>query len=73
MRGGRLRQHVRCFYPQYGIERQFLIVVFEPVVEIQGAAEGATFSRETMDTLLATAEASIRQIFEAQRAAVEEG
>jgi ribonuclease PH len=42
-------------------------------VEIQGAAEGATFSRETMDALLATAEVSIRQIFEAQRAAVEEG
>jgi ribonuclease PH len=42
-------------------------------VEVQGAAEGATFSRETLDSMLAMAEASIRQIFEAQRAAVEEG
>ena len=41
-------------------------------VEVQGAAEGATFSRETLDQLLATADASIRQIFEAQKAAVEE-
>jgi len=41
-------------------------------VEVQGAAEGATFPRETLDELLAAAEASIRQIFEAQRAAIEE-
>ena len=42
-------------------------------VEVQGGAEGATFSRETMDSMLACAEGGIRQIFEAQRAAVEEG
>jgi len=42
-------------------------------VEVQGAAEGATFSRTRLDGMLAAAEASIRQIFEAQRAAVEEG
>ena len=42
-------------------------------VEVQGAAEGATFSREMMDQMLSSAEASIRQIFEKQRAAVEEG
>jgi len=42
-------------------------------VEVQGGAEGATFSRETMDKMLASAEDGIRQIFETQRAAVEEG
>ena len=42
-------------------------------VEVQGAAEGATFSREMMDQMLASAEACIRHIFESQRAAVEEG
>lgn len=41
-------------------------------VEVQGAAEGATFSRETLDKMLEAAEASIRRIFEAQKAAVEE-
>jgi ribonuclease PH len=42
-------------------------------VEVQGGAEGATFSRETLESMLACAEGGIRQIFEAQRAAVEEG
>ena len=42
-------------------------------VEVQGGAEGATFSREALDSMLACAEDGIRQIFEAQRTAVEEG
>ncbi len=42
-------------------------------VEVQGTAEGRTFSREAMDRLLALAEGGIRQLFEAQRAAIEAG
>jgi ribonuclease PH len=40
-------------------------------VEIQGAAEGATFGRELLDEMLGLGEAAIRRIFEAQRAALE--
>jgi len=36
-------------------------------VEVQGSAEGATFSRERLDEMLTLGEAGIRQIFEQQR------
>jgi ribonuclease PH len=39
-------------------------------VEIQGAAEGAPFSKEELDKMLELGEAGIRGIFEAQRAAL---
>jgi ribonuclease PH len=41
-------------------------------VEVQGTAEGAPFSREELDQLLALAEGGIRQIHEQQRAYVAE-
>jgi ribonuclease PH len=39
-------------------------------VEIQGTAEGAPFDRAQLDTLLALADGGIRQLFEAQLAAL---
>src|SRR5262252_3464007 len=40
-------------------------------VEVQGTAEGAPFSREEMDTLVALAERGIRELIAQQRAAVQ--
>ena len=40
-------------------------------VEVQGSAEGATFSRKKLDTMLELGTQGIEQIFEAQRAALE--
>ncbi len=39
-------------------------------IEVQGTAEGKTFSKETLDSLLALAEKGIKQLFEAQQAAL---
>jgi len=39
-------------------------------VEVQGTAEGAPFSRASLDELLGLAEGGIRQLFELQRAAL---
>ncbi|NUM56863.1 MAG: ribonuclease PH [Candidatus Hydrogenedentes bacterium] len=39
-------------------------------VEIQGSAEGASFSRETMDRLLAVGEKGMRELFALQRTAL---
>jgi len=41
-------------------------------VEVQGTGESHPFSRETMDELLALSETGIRQLFEAQKAALAE-
>jgi ribonuclease PH len=40
-------------------------------VEVQGTAEGAPFSRDEMDTLVALAASGIRELIAAQRAAVQ--
>jgi ribonuclease PH len=39
-------------------------------IEIQGTAEGAPFSREEMETLLALAEKGINEIIAAQNAVI---
>ena len=39
-------------------------------VELQGTAEGATFSRDEMNALLALADKGIRELIAAQRAAL---
>jgi ribonuclease PH len=39
-------------------------------VEIQGSAEGASFSRETMDELLSIGEKGVRELFAIQRSAL---
>jgi ribonuclease PH len=43
------------------------------LIEVQGTAEGATFDRPELNTMLDLAEAGIRQLFEAQRRALAEG
>ncbi len=40
------------------------------LVEVQGTAEGATFSRQTMDGMLSLAEAGLGQLFALQKKAV---
>ncbi len=40
------------------------------LVELQGTAEGAPFSRKEMDAMLSLAESGIRELIEAQRAAL---
>ena len=42
------------------------------LIEVQGTAEGATFDRSELNTMLDLAEAWIRQLFEAQRQALAE-
>jgi ribonuclease PH len=39
-------------------------------VEIQGTAEGKPFAKETVDSLLALAEKGIKELFQAQKAAL---
>jgi len=41
-------------------------------IEVQGSAEGRTFGRSALDSMLEQGEAAIRRIFEAQRAVLEE-
>jgi ribonuclease PH len=43
------------------------------LIEVQGTAEGTTFDRSELNTMLDLAEAGIRQLFEAQRRALAEG
>ena len=40
-------------------------------IEVQGSAEGAPFSRESLEAMLELGEAAIRRIFEAQKSALE--
>jgi ribonuclease PH len=40
------------------------------LVEVQGTAEGAPFSRKQMDAMLGLAEQGIRQLIAAQKAAL---
>jgi ribonuclease PH len=40
-------------------------------IEVQGSAEGATFSRNQLDEMLAVGETGIKQIFALQKAALE--
>ena len=40
-------------------------------IEVQGSAEGATFSRQQLDGMLAVGETGINHIFALQKAALE--
>ena len=53
-----------------GTDANFVMTDAMRLVEVQGAAEGATFSREELGVLLDLSEAGIRALMEAQRAAV---
>jgi ribonuclease PH len=43
------------------------------LIEVQGTAEGATFNRAALNHMLDLAETGIRELFQAQRAALAEG
>ena len=42
------------------------------LIEVQGTAEAKPFSKETLDTVLALAEKGIKQLFQAQQAAIDQ-
>lgn len=61
-----------CYDEDYNAEVDFNVVMTGQgkFVEIQGTAEGKPFTKETIDSLLALAEKGIKQLFEAQQAAL---
>ncbi|MFA5317519.1 MAG: ribonuclease PH [Dehalococcoidales bacterium] len=61
-----------CYDEDSGAEVDFNVVMTDQgdFVEIQGTAEARPFSREVTNELISLAEKGIRQIFEAQRAAI---
>ncbi len=63
-----------CYDEDFRAAVDFNVVMTEKgdFVEMQGTAEGKPFSRETMDGLVALAERGIKQLFEAQKAALAE-
>ena len=62
-----------CYDEDFNAEVDFNVVMTSQgeFVEIQGAAEGKPFSKETVDSLLSLAGKGIQQLFEAQQAALE--
>jgi len=62
-----------CYDEDSSAEVDFNVVMTDDgnLVEIQGTAEGKPFTKETMDSLLALAEKGIKQLLEAQQAALE--
>ncbi|APX89835.1 ribonuclease PH [Brevirhabdus pacifica] len=55
---------------QAGTDANFVMTGSHGLIEIQGSAEGATFSRTQFDELMNLAEAGITQLVEAQKAAI---
>lgn len=55
---------------QAGTDANFVMTGNHGLIEIQGSAEGATFSRTQFDELLNLAEAGVSQLVEAQKAAI---
>ena len=55
-----------------GVDFNVVMLGTGQLVEVQGTAEGEPFTRRQMDGLVDLAEAGIRQLFEAQRAALAE-
>ena len=53
-----------------GADANFVMTDAGGIVEVQGSAEGATFSRAEFDALLDLAERGTAALVEAQRAAV---
>jgi ribonuclease PH len=50
-----------------GVDANVVMIEPDRLVEVQGTAEHQTFARQELDQLLTLAEASIRQLFAAQR------
>ena len=65
--GGRVLLDM-SYEEDYQAEADFNVVMTDKgeYVEVQGAAEGAPFSRETIDQILSTAGAGIERLFQAQ-------
>jgi len=61
-----------CYEEDYRATADFNVVMTDKgeFVELQGTAEGAPFSKGTIDSLLALAEKGIKQLFEIQKAAL---
>ncbi len=53
-----------------GVDGNFVVTGAGRLVEVQMSAEGATFSREEMDTLLGLADKGVAELVAAQKAAV---
>jgi ribonuclease PH len=62
-----------CYDEDCAAEVDFNVVMTSQgkFVEIQGTAEAKPFTKETIDSLLSLAETAIKQLFEAQQAAIE--
>ncbi len=62
-----------CYDEDYNAEVDFNVVMTSKgeFVEVQGTAEAKPFSKETIDSLLSLAEKGIKQLFQAQQAALE--
>ncbi len=62
-----------CYDEDCNAEVDFNVVMTSKgrFVEIQGTAEGKPFTKETIDSLLSLAEKGIKQLFQAQQAALE--
>ena len=62
-----------CYDEDSNAEVDFNVVMTGDgnLAEIQGTAEGKPFTKETMDALLALAEKGVKQLLEAQQAALE--
>ncbi|MBC8275312.1 MAG: ribonuclease PH [Chloroflexi bacterium] len=63
-----------CYEEDYRAAVDFNVVMTDKgeFVELQGTAEGAPFSKETIDNLLALAEKGIKQLFKIQKVALAE-
>jgi ribonuclease PH len=55
---------------QAGTDANFVMTGALGLVEVQGSAEGATFSRSQLDELMNLAEAGVTRLVEAQKAAI---
>ncbi|MEP5759806.1 MAG: ribonuclease PH [Litoreibacter sp.] len=53
-----------------GTDANFVMTDSKGLVEVQGSAEGATFSRDEMNTLMDLAEKGVSELVETQKAAV---
>lgn len=53
-----------------GTDANFVMTDAMQMIEVQGSAEGATFGRDTLDTLLDLAEKGVGELVDAQKSAV---
>ena len=64
-----------CYDEDFNAAVDFNVVMTSKgeFVEVQGTAEGKPFSKETIDDLLSLGDKGIKQLFQAQQAALEKG